>query len=112
MASTEKNRNPFYVLLVIAGVAFLISACAYGVMTVRDSTLGAAGEPKEITGILGFMDEYGIVLLGIEILLLGLFTLAAIGTDEFWQRKKMQKEANINEKTELLKTEENRTHEG
>ncbi|MEK6250303.1 MAG: hypothetical protein N2C12_19120 [Planctomycetales bacterium] len=81
-------------------------------MTVRDSTLGAAGEPKETSGILGFMDEYGIVVLGVEILLLGMFTLAAIGIDSVWQRSEERKTATGNEYHELPKKPENMTHEG
>ena len=35
MPQPSKVVNPFYVLLVLAGCAFAITASAYGVMTVR-----------------------------------------------------------------------------
>ena len=35
MARNQEGTNPFYILLVIAGVAFTVTACAYGVMISR-----------------------------------------------------------------------------
>ena len=84
---SRKAFNPFYVLLVIVGTAFIVSACAYGVMAYRDVAIGTAGEAAEATGLMGFMDQHGMAILGIEVLLLGLFTVGAIGTDEYWQRR-------------------------
>jgi hypothetical protein len=78
-------RNPFYVLLIVVGVAFLVTACAYGVMAFRDVATSETEQPPG-SGLMEFMDRYGMLLLGAEVILLGLFTVGAIGTDEFWQR--------------------------
>jgi|SRR5688500_14592263 hypothetical protein len=78
-----KASNPFYALLLVVGVAFAISACAYGVMTVRGLDPQRAGE----AGLVGLMDQYGLVIMVVELVLLGLLTVLAIGTDEYWSRQ-------------------------
>ena len=35
MSLRQTFSNPFYFLLMVAGVIFCVTACAYGVMTVR-----------------------------------------------------------------------------
>ena len=35
MAKAREPVNPFYVLLVLLGIVFLVTACAYGVMAYR-----------------------------------------------------------------------------
>ena len=87
MGKPHKYINPFYALLIPVGVAFVISATAYGVMMVRDTAGSDSGTPQEETGLLGFMDQHGVSILGIEVGLLGVFSLCAIGTDEFWFRR-------------------------
>jgi hypothetical protein len=78
-----KATNPFYALLIVVGVAFAISACAYGVMTVR----GLDPQRAEEGGLVGMMDQYGLTILVVELVLLGLLTLLAIGTDDYWTRR-------------------------
>ena len=78
-----KPINPFYILLVVVGVVFAITACAYGVMTVRGLDPHRAGE----AGLVGLMDRHGVTILIAEISILAALTFAAIGTDEFWTRR-------------------------
>jgi hypothetical protein len=75
-----KAANPFYVLAIVAGVVFAITACAYGVMTVRGLDPHAADEG----GLVGLMDEYGLATMLVELAVLGVLTVLAIGTDDFW----------------------------
>ena len=79
----DKPFNPFYPALVVVGTAFAISACAYGVMTVRKLD-PMAGDDR---GLVEFLDEYGLVLLVGELIVLGLLTFAAIGSDDYWTRR-------------------------
>lgn len=44
-----------------------------------------------------FMDQHGMKLLVGEVLLLGLFTVGAIGTDEYWQRRATNLKENSHE---------------
>jgi hypothetical protein len=80
---TTKPQNPFYAALVVASLAFGLTACAYVVMVVRGSNPHTAGEG----GLVGLMERHGTAILLVEIVLLGLLTLLAIGTDEYWSRR-------------------------
>jgi hypothetical protein len=75
--------NPFYSALVVVGVLFALTACAYGVMTVR----GLDPQNADEGGLVGFLDAYGVWVMVGELLVLGLLTVAAIGTDEYWTRR-------------------------
>jgi hypothetical protein len=79
------NRNPFYALLAIVGVAFAITACAYGVMTFIElrGIMPAAGRGV----LIEFMKSHGVKLLAGELLILAVATTGAIATDRFWQRR-------------------------
>lgn len=86
--SARKVFNPFYPLLVVAGLAFAITACAYGVMTVKTLQPAGAEEVRQAgTGLLYFLDRHGLTLLLSELAALAVFTFAAIGTDDFWTRR-------------------------
>lgn len=83
--SRQKAVNPFYGVLVVAGIAFAITACAYGVMTLREIR-GFAAASGEST-LMGFLRDYGGMLMTAELFVLGIATVAAIGTDDFWERR-------------------------
>lgn len=78
-----KAINPFYILLVIVGLVFAITAFAYGVMAFAAMKQAPTAESR----LFEFLDEHGVLLMGGELGLLGLFTFAAMGTDEFWRRR-------------------------
>ncbi len=84
MSRVKKTINPFYILLVLVGFAFVVTACAYGMMAYRDVT---AADGVGSAGLLHLMNAHGGTILAVEVVLLGLFTVGAIGTDEFWQRR-------------------------
>jgi uncharacterized membrane protein len=79
--------NPFYGLLLVVGVAFAFTACCYGVLMV---TLLQPERATRVydqgTGLLGWLDRYGMWLLGAELALLAIFTFAALATDDYWTR--------------------------
>ena len=37
MKPSKKSANPFYAVLIVAGLAFVVTAAAYGVMATRES---------------------------------------------------------------------------
>ena len=88
----RKPFNPFYVLVVLVGVAFCLTAFAYGVMTVR-GLHGVTGSETSPAGkaLMEWMDTRGFSLMMIEIGLLGVLTFAAIATDEYWDRPSPKK---------------------
>jgi hypothetical protein len=87
MHSNRNATNPFYVLLVGVGILFVVTACAYGVMTVR--MIEPVGGDAEVGGphdLMGFMDRHGFAALMVELAVLAVLTVAAIGTDSWWTR--------------------------
>ena len=91
----RKPANPFYVLLVLTGILFFITASAYGVMTVKGlypEVVETSGEenraPGGQSGLLDWLDENGFRLLMVELVVLAIFTFAAIGTDSYWQQRR------------------------
>jgi len=80
---TRKPTNPFYLALVIVGVAFAVTACAYGVMTVR----GLNPHHGQEGGLIGLMEQYGMVILVVELATLGALTFSAIASDDYWTHK-------------------------
>lgn len=83
MTSPKKPSNPFYLGLLVVGTAFAVTACAYGVLTVLKQ------DPRNSTDspLLHFLDQRGLTLLLIELGVLAIFTFAAIGTEDYWERR-------------------------
>jgi hypothetical protein len=86
MPAKRSATNPFYVLLLAFGVAFALTACAYSVMTLK--AVRRSPEPEAAgAALLTFLDEYGPLLMGGELALLAVTTVAAISTDRYWMRR-------------------------
>ena len=88
MTRSRKFANPFYGLLLVAGIAFAVTAIAYGVMAFRDRDMAAknAGAPDEHP-LMAWMSEHGEQALLGELAALAVFTVGAIATDDYWQRR-------------------------
>ena len=86
MRLRRRSTNPFYVVLVLVGAVLCVTACAYGVVAVKQlhavSTPNSATQPD--AGFVAWVDQYGPTLLILELVVLGIATVAAIGTDRFW----------------------------
>ena len=88
MASQPKPTNPFYIVLLIAGVLFVVTACAYVVMTVKARDTNASGQENPSSKrFVEIVDRYGFAALMIELGVLAGATFAAIGTDDYWTRR-------------------------
>lgn len=88
MAKKSGGLNPFYVLLVLIGIAFTLTACAYGVMAFKVvRTKAEVAEDGEGAALLTYLDEHGATLMAVEVALLALCTVAAMATDRYWIRR-------------------------
>jgi hypothetical protein len=84
----RKSANPFYALLVVAGVAFVVTAAAYCVMAYREREAVVTADAIEGEHpLMVWMRQNGTTALLTELGILALATLGAIGTDDYWQRK-------------------------
>jgi hypothetical protein len=84
MAKKNDRTNPFYVLLVIFGVIFCITASAYGIMALKSFSPGTQANTDSGLQLLKFLDQYGLYLMLAELALLGVCTFAAMATDSYW----------------------------
>ncbi len=84
MARRRQAINPFYPLLVIAGVAFAITAFAYGVMALKaiSPTVGDPTHP-----LLAFLDDHGMLLMAVELGVLAAACGLAMTTDRYWSER-------------------------
>jgi len=88
MAKKKDPFNPFYLMLVVVGLTFAITACAYCVMAFR-AVAHQQATNSETSGafLMAFLDEYGVWLLLAEIVLLAIATVGAIITDNYWRNR-------------------------
>jgi hypothetical protein len=79
----KRPTNPIYVSALPVGVLFAITACAYVVMTMQ----GLDPQRAEETGLIHLMAHHGVAIMLGELAVLGVLTIAAITTDDFWNRR-------------------------
>jgi hypothetical protein len=84
MAREKEPINPFYVLSGVMGVAFTITACAYGIMMLRANRgmMSAEGSDTEHP-LFSLLDQHGMAILGVEVVILAIASVAAILLDHF-----------------------------
>ena len=78
------RTNPWSVPLVLAGLAFTLTASAYAVMAVRKLEAGRALQEAESSPwLIEFLDRYGARLMLAELAVLAIVVVAAIGTERW-----------------------------
>ncbi len=76
------RTNPWSVPLVLAGLAFTLTASAYAVMAVQKLDAGRAVQEAESSPwLIEFLDRYGARLMFAELVALAVVAAAAIGTE-------------------------------
>jgi hypothetical protein len=89
---SHKFTNPFYGLLLAAGIIFAITAVCYGVMAFHEvrplvAAPDDAAAAQDDHPLFVWMRQHGEAALMIELGFLAAFTFGAIGTDDYWQRR-------------------------
>lgn len=88
MAIQRQTTNPFYAPLLVAGIAFAVTACAYGVMAVQEMDPGrATARSTANTWLVDFLDKHGATTMIAELVVLAIAASAAIGTDHLRARR-------------------------
>jgi hypothetical protein len=98
VAKAKEPVNPFYVLVVVLGVIFLITACGYGTMTYRAIAPGAAGAGAQHP-LMEFLDRYGMQAMAAELVLLGGVTFGAMWLDGLRLRQREAASQNVGQTT-------------
>lgn len=93
--------NPFYALLMVAGTVFVLTAIPYWFMCLREANATPAwlqpeakqvatdtsADPAAKAPLFDWLRVHGLTALLVELGVLGLATFAAIGTDDYWERR-------------------------
>ncbi len=82
MAKSKEPINPFYLLVLVVGVAFLITACGYGAMSYR-AIAPRAGQAAVPHPLMTFLDRHGMQFMAVELVALGAATFGAMWLDRF-----------------------------
>jgi hypothetical protein len=85
VAKTKEPINPFYILVVVLGVVFAITSCAYGTMAYR--AIAPAADRNVGQGLMAFLDRYGVQALAVELTFLALAAFGAMGLDRMRARQ-------------------------
>jgi hypothetical protein len=94
MAKSKQPFNPFYLLAILFGIAFTITACAYGLMmlkSIRPEGLPRAGQSG--AGLMDLLSQHGAAILLIELGGLAIFSVAAISLDHVRGRRESARRA-------------------
>lgn len=88
MPKRRKTFNPFYSLLVVLGVAFVVTACAYGLVLLRSTRpADAMRSGHSQNPLLQLMQRHGQTILFVELGVLLVATVGCITTDNYWERR-------------------------
>ncbi len=83
MGKTKEPINPFYLLVVALGVVFVVTTFAYGTMAYR-----AVAQTGEEHGLMRWLDQYGVEILGVELGLLAGSSFGAMWLDGVRSRRR------------------------
>lgn len=90
MAKQKEPFNPFYVLSGVFGVGFTLTACAFFVLMLQSSR-GASHGDEGSHPLMSLLDRHGLAILGVEVVLLGIVSVAAIVLDHFRNKRIVEK---------------------
>ena len=94
MAKPREPINPFYVASGILGVAFTLTACAYGVLMLQANRgMMRSDSIGQEHPLLSLLNTHGVAILAVEVLLLGFVSVAAIVLDHYRGRRAIRKQS-------------------
>jgi hypothetical protein len=86
-------RNPLYGLLLLASLAFAVTAVAYAVLPVWEQQARDAGRPLDPSPFLDALRAHGTMWLLVELAAMIVFGLASMGLDRVRSLKKQRLES-------------------
>ena len=91
----KKWKNPFYALLIPVGMAFVVTGFAYGFMAFQMVNAGGDGADLYADHLLfAWLRVHGNTAILVELAVLALLTVGAIGTDGWWIERDVTSENN------------------
>jgi hypothetical protein len=90
---TKKPFNPFYALLIPAGLVFVVTSFAYGYMAFQAVNSVRAEAGRHATHpLFQWLRTNGDMAMLVELAVLAVLTVGAIGTDRYWDRSRSDSE--------------------
>jgi hypothetical protein len=87
--STSEPRNPFYLLLLLASVLFVVTALAYGLVPVLEEKAAEAGNPPPPSAFRDALRADGWKWLLVELAAMAVLSALSMGLDRL---RSLQKE--------------------
>ena len=84
-APRPERRNPFYILLIVVGFTFVLTALAYAVVPVLEQKAREAGNPPPHSPLRDTLREDGWLWLLYQGAAIGLLAVLSMGLDR-WRR--------------------------
>jgi len=82
--AARNRRNPFYILLIPAGLAFVVTAFAYGIMSFQAAnSVGLDAAKYAQHELYQWLRRHGDAAIVSELLVLAVFTVGAIAVDSW-----------------------------
>jgi hypothetical protein len=94
MSQTEP-RNPFYLLLLVVSLLFIVTALAYAVVPTLEQHAADRGAPPPPSAWRDALRKDGWIWLLVELGFMGLFVVLSMGMDRLRSWKKKSADANI-----------------
>jgi hypothetical protein len=93
--SSSEPRNPFYLLLLLASLLFVLTALAYAVVPVLEEKAMAAGQPPPASALRDALRTNGWRWLLYEVAAMILFGLLSMGLDRLRRLQNDRRQATI-----------------
>jgi hypothetical protein len=95
MSQVPEPRNPFYLLLLLASVLFVVTALAYAVVPTLEEKAKEAGEYPPPSAMRDALRNEGWRWLLVEVAAMVVLGVASMGLDRLRRLKKERAEATI-----------------
>jgi hypothetical protein len=94
---TRESRNPLYLLLLVVGVVFVMTALAYAIIPVVEQKATDAGHPPPPSAFRDALREHGGTWLLVQVAVLIVLSLASMAWDHLRGLQKRAPERTIPE---------------
>jgi hypothetical protein len=93
--SKPEPRNPFYTLLLVASLLFVVTALAWAIIPTLEDNARAAGEPMPASAVRDYLRDNGGAWLIYEVIVMIVLGLLSMGLDRLRRLQKERTEVTI-----------------
>jgi hypothetical protein len=101
MSRTEP-RNPFYLLLLIASLVFVLTCLAYGVVPILEQKAAEAGQPPPPSAFREALSAEGWKWILYELAAMAVFAFCSMGLDRYRSLQDEQAVSRLSQSNQVL----------